>query len=148
TRSLSGIVGSDDVNLDASGTAVFSDENVGVNKTVTITGLSLSGTTAANYVLSTTSTNTTAKITPRTLIVSAIGINKNYDGTTNATVTLSDDRVSGDNLATTYTTAGFEDSAPGTNKPVHVFGISITGGTDAANYALTNTTADTTANII
>jgi hypothetical protein len=115
---------------------------------VSITGLALSGNTATNYVLSTTSTNATASITPRALTVSATGINKFNDGTTNATVTLSDDRVLGDSLTTAYTTAGFENSLRGTNKPVHVFGISITGGSDAINYAVGSTTADTMANIM
>jgi autotransporter-associated beta strand protein len=148
TRSLSGVVGSDDVNLDSSGTALFADKDVGANKPVSVTGLSLGGITATNYVLSTTSTNAVASITPRTLNVTATGINKFNDGTTNATVTLSDDRLLGENLTTAYTTAGFEDSLRATNKPVHVFGISITGGGDASNYALGNITADTVANIM
>lgn len=148
TRSLSGVVGADDVNLDSSGTALFADKNVGPNKPVSITGLTLSGNTATNYVLSTTSTNATASITARTLAVTATGINKFNDGTTNAAVTLSDDRLLGDSLTTSYTTAGFEDSLRGTNKPVHVFGISITGGTDAPNYAIGNVTANTIANIM
>src|SRR5207237_9178064 len=79
TRSLSGIVGTDDVNLDSSGTAFFLDKLVAPGKPVTVTGLSLSGATASNYALSTSSTNTTADITARTLTVSATGINKFYD---------------------------------------------------------------------
>jgi hypothetical protein len=145
-RSLSGIIGSDDVNLGTSGTAAFTDKNVGTGKPVNITGLSLSGTTAGNYALNTTSTNTMADITERTLIVSATGVDKAYDGTTNATVNLSDDRVSGDSLTIAYT-AAFEDPNVGTGKPVDVTGISITGGMDQNNYILGNTTTNTTANI-
>jgi hypothetical protein len=147
TRSLSGVVGSDDVNLDASGTAIFSDATVGSGKIVTITDLSLSGTTAASYVLSTTSTNTTADITPRTLTVTASGINKNYDGNTNAAVTLSDDRIGGEDVTTTYAAAGFADKNVANGKPVSVSGISITGGIDGGNYTLGNSIASTTANI-
>jgi hypothetical protein len=63
TRSLSGVIGADDVNLGTSGMAAFTDKNVGLGKTVNVTGLSLSGATAGNYVLSTTSTTASADIT-------------------------------------------------------------------------------------
>ncbi|MFN2304374.1 MAG: YDG domain-containing protein, partial [Anaerolineales bacterium] len=57
TRSLSGAVSGDDVNL-VGGTATFSDKNVGTDKTVTLTGASLSGTDAGNYVLDSVATTT------------------------------------------------------------------------------------------
>jgi len=56
TRTLSGVVGSDNVSL-TGGTATFSDKNVANGKTVTATGLSLSGTAAGNYQLASTSAN-------------------------------------------------------------------------------------------
>ena len=86
----------------------------------------------------------TFEITKRTLTVTATGIDKVYNANTTATVTLSDDRVSGNILTLGYT-AAFSDKNVGT-KPVSVTGISITG-TDAGNYILGNTTAGTTANI-
>src|SRR5439155_4572721 len=92
-----------------------------------------------------TTTTATADITARTLTVSATGVNKVYDRTTNATVTLSDNRVSGDSLSTSYTSASFADKTVGTAKQVSVSGISLTG-TDSGNYSA-NTTATTTANI-
>ena len=46
-----------------------------------------------------------------------------YDGTTTATVTLSDDRVSGDMLTDSYTSATFANKNVGTGKPVRVSGI-------------------------
>src|SRR5208282_5087594 len=78
--------------------------------------------------------------------VSATGANKVYDGTTTATVTLSDNRVAGDVLADTYTTASFANASVGNNIPVTVNGIAMSG-TDAGNYTLASTTATTTANI-
>src|SRR5439155_8906222 len=54
-------------------------------------------------------------------------------------------RVSGDNLSTSYSSASFADKNVGTAKTVSVSSISITGA-DLANYAA-NTTATTTANI-
>jgi len=112
-RSLSGIIGSDDVNLGASGSAAFADKNVGVGKTVNITDLGLSGTEASNYVLAAATTSTTADITARALVVGAAGSNKVYDGTTSATVTLSDNRVAGDLVTASYTTAHFNDKNVG-----------------------------------
>src|SRR6185503_16372316 len=107
-------------------------------------GIAISGTDAANYTANTTA-SATADITTRALTVSAAGVNRVYDGTTNATVTLSDNRVAGDVLSTSYTTAGFANKNVGTAKTVTVSGISISG-TDAAKYTA-NTTATTTANI-
>src|SRR5207247_3720803 len=79
------------------------------------------------------------------LTVSATGVNKAYDGTTAATVTLSDNRVAGDSLTTSYASASFTTKTVGTNKTVSVSGISISGA-DANNYTA-NTTTGTTANI-
>jgi hypothetical protein len=124
--------------------ATFLDKNVGTNKTITASGITLSGTDAGNYTPNTTASST-AHITPRTLTASAAGLNKAYHATTAATVTLSDNRVAGDTLSTTYTSASFADKNVGTAKTVSVSGISISG-TDAGNYAA-NTTASTTASI-
>ena len=85
-------------------------------------------------------------VTPRALTVTATGVNKGYDGNADATVTLSDDRVGGDILTDSYTSASFDDKNVGTGKPVSVSGISISGAA-AGNYNLLNTTASTTANI-
>src|SRR5207247_1248375 len=144
TRSLSGVLGSDAVSL-SGGTATFASKTVGTAKTVTATGLSLSGADLANYQLASTTATTTADITARALVVSVTGVNKAYDGTSTATVTLSDNRVAGDTLSTSYTSASFANKNAGTAKIVTVSGITISD-TDAANYTA-NTTTTTTANI-
>ena len=144
TRSLAGIVGTDDVTLGTSGTATFASVNVVSGISVTAIGLSLSGADAANYSFNTTAT-TTADITAKILTITATGINKAYDGNTTATVTLSDNRVSGDVFTDSYSSAAFSDKNAGTGKTVSVSGISISGA-DAANYSF-NTTATTTADI-
>src|SRR5262249_7479230 len=145
SRSLSGVLGSDDVSL-SGGTASFASKTVGTNKTVSVTGLSLSGADAANYQLASTNASTTANITARSLSVTANGGNKGYDGTTTATVSLSDNRLAGDSLTTSYPSASFANKNVGTAKSVSVSGITISG-TDAANYQLASTTASTTADI-
>src|SRR5207249_3810343 len=126
TRSLSGVIGLDDVSL-TGGTATFASKTVGTAKTVTATGLSLSGTDLANYQLGSSSATTTADITARALLVSATGVNKAYDGSSTATVTLSDNRVAGDTMTTSYTSASFADKNVGTAKTVTVSGIAISG---------------------
>src|SRR5207245_152381 len=83
---------------DSDTAASFADKNVGTGKTVSVSGISISGTDAANYSLLNTTASTSADISPRDLTVSATGINKTYDGTTDATVSLSDDRVAGDSV--------------------------------------------------
>jgi len=145
SAALVGVLSGDIVTLNVSSAkGVFSDKNVGMGKTVTVSGLTISGTNAANYSL--TQPATTASITARSLTVTAKGVNKVYDATTNATVTLSDNRVSGDALTDSYTRAFFTNKTVGTGKPVTVLGIAISG-TNAINYALTATTASTTASI-
>src|SRR5262249_24533291 len=141
TRALSGALAGDDVSL-SGGTASFASKSVGTAKTVTATGLSLSGLAAGNYQLASTSSSTTANITVRSLTISAMAANKAYNGPSSAIVTLSDNRVAGDNFSISYT-AGFPDKNVGTAKTVSVSGISISG-TDAANYSA-NTSASTTA---
>ena len=126
--------------------ASFNNKNVGTGKLVSVSGISISGTDAGNYNLLNTTASITANITARDLTVTATGINKQYDGNADATVTLSDDRVSGDVFTDSYTTASFDNKNVGVGKLVSVSGISISG-TDAGNYNLLSTTASTTADI-
>ena len=101
----------------------------------------------AGYSPSGTTNAASLTVAPCSLTVIATGVNKTYDGTTNATVILSDNRIAGDDLTGSYTNAFFADPNVGTNKLVTVTGISISGS-DAGNYTLANTTATTTAKIL
>jgi len=125
--------------------AVFDNENVGAGKTITVSGLVLTGTGASNYSL-TQPVFTDGVINDRTLTVTATGINRVYDATINATVNLLDDRIGVDDITFGYT-AAFTDKNVGNGKTVNISAISITGGADASNYTLGNTTAATTADI-
>ncbi|WP_346309133.1 YDG domain-containing protein, partial [Limnohabitans sp.] len=75
---LVGRVGSDVVTVSSSG-ATFDTKDVANNKTVTLNGITLGSTDAANYSIATTAT-TTASITPKALTVTAINASKTYDG--------------------------------------------------------------------
>src|SRR5204863_7371508 len=83
-----------------------------------------------------------ADITAKTLTVSATGANKAYDGTTTTTVTLADNRVAGDVLTTSYTSAAFADKNVGTAKAASVNVITLTR-TDSRNYTFNTTTSAT-----
>jgi hypothetical protein len=205
------------------GTATFDDANAGTNKTVTATGLTLSGDNAGNYTydgkatgaadiypLEITITPTagqtkiygdadptfaytptpaligtdsftgalgraegknvgtyaytlgtleegldnysltlapeTFEIIKRDLTVTATGVDKEYDGTSDATVTLSSNEIPGDNLELAYTNAAFSSKTAENGKQINVSGISISGP-KSENYALQNTNTTTTANI-
>jgi autotransporter-associated beta strand protein len=91
TRTLTGVIGSDDVNLGNSGVVgAFTNKNSG-SYLITITGLSLSGTTAGNYALTSTTTTVTGIITPAnsTTTISSSNNPAAYQGdvTFSATVT-------------------------------------------------------------
>lgn len=76
----------------------------------------------------------------------ASGVNKVYDGSTNATVNLATDALAGDTVVA-HGVAAFASPSVGTGIAVHVASITIDGA-DAGNYTLSNTSADTTADII
>ena len=88
----------------------------------------------------------TFTITPATLTITVSAADKVYDGTNAATVTLTDERVSGDVLTVSYTPATFANKNAGEGKTVTVSGLSL-GGTDAANYILASTTVIASASI-
>ncbi|MCY1169230.1 YDG domain protein [compost metagenome] len=128
------------------GSFAFSDKNAGAgNKTVTAAGVTVSdGNGGNNYNVSYVS-NTSSTINKADLTVTATGVNKVYDGTTQASVGLGDNRVAGDVLGITGA-AAFADQNAGLGKAVGVNGIAVSGA-DAGNYNLLNSTAATTADI-
>ena len=76
TPVLGGVVGSDDVRVDAASvtTALFANANAGTNKVVAVTGYLLTGTNSANYTL-TQPVNLQADITARNLTVTGLSVN-------------------------------------------------------------------------
>jgi hypothetical protein len=123
----------------------YDNKNVGTAKTLTPAGVVNDGNGGNNYAV-TLATNTAGIITPRSLTVAATALDKAYDGTTTATVTLSDNRVAGDVLTESYASANFANKNVGQNKVVTVSGIANSGA-DSGNYALSSTSTTTTASI-
>jgi hypothetical protein len=145
--SLTGVVGSDNVTCSAAA-ASFASANVGTGITVTATGITLSGSAAANYVLSATSATTTADITGAAVAPVITAGNKTYDGApteplSDITCTLT---PAVNNLTCAVTAASFASANAGTGLTVTATGITL-GGSAAPNYALSATTATANANI-
>jgi filamentous hemagglutinin family protein len=130
--------------------ATFSNKNAGTGKTVTVTGISISGgTDAGDYALNNTTASTTADINPKILTVSASASSRQYDGTALANVSLSTASgaiLAGDTVAIGDTSATFSDANAATGKTVTVGGLNLSGSS-ASNYALSATTATTHADI-
>jgi hypothetical protein len=78
SRALQGVIGTDDVALDTNDVAFFASANVGTAISVTVSNLSLTGSVATNYVLSTNVVTTNADITPATLTYIADPTNRFY----------------------------------------------------------------------
>ncbi len=126
--------------------SLFDTKDAGTGKVVTVSGITVTGTDAGNYSLTTTSATTSADITAKSITVGATATNKEYDGSRTAAVSLTDDRILGDVLTVDKTSSLFDTKDAGTGKVVTVSGITVTG-TDAGNYSLTSTTATTSADI-
>src|SRR5207253_915047 len=119
---------------------------VGNGKVVTLTGASLAGTDAGNYVLDSVAT-TVANITAKHITGSFTADNKIYDGNNTATVATRsvNGTILGDVVSLTGGTATFIDKSVGTGKTVTLAGASLSG-LDAGNYVL-DSVATTVANI-
>jgi filamentous hemagglutinin family protein len=141
-------LGTDVVTLGGTATGTFADKNVGDGKAVTVTGNTISGADAANYILVQQS-GLTANITKANLAVTGLSAsNKVYDTTTTAALTgtaavtaLGSDVVTIGGAAV----GAFADKNVGTGKTVTVTGNTISGA-DAGNYNLVQQ-AGLTANI-
>lgn len=145
---LNGLVGAESLNVSGL-TGVFADKNVGVSKSVTVSGLLLSDGTglASNYTIS-TPVGVTGSITPRATTVSGItAAGKTYDGSIGAHLDTSNvvfsNLVAGESINLSASGA-FADANAGSGKLVNI--ASSYGGDYASNYVITGQ-ASTTASI-
>ncbi|MFN3639615.1 MAG: YDG domain-containing protein, partial [Flavobacterium sp.] len=127
----------DESNVSLSGTPnfVFATSTVGINKTINVSGFTLSGPSAGNYDL--IQPTLTASITAKPITVSGATANdKAYDGTTTAIIVggtlVGVEAVDAANVSLS-STGSFDTADVGNNKPVTV---SISGSA-AFNYSLT-----------
>lgn len=154
TYSFSGFVSGDTAAILTHDTKLYNSKNVNDANKVTVSGLGINSITGTNsslasdYSLSSSSKDVNATITTKTLTVSGItAANKDFDGTTAATVSTSgavySGKVSGDSV-TVSATGTFASAAVGTGKTVNL--TNTYTGTDVTNYNITNQST-TTANI-
>ncbi|MCF7710006.1 MAG: hypothetical protein K9M83_02435 [Opitutales bacterium] len=139
------LLGDDAVLVVTGATGLFADANVADGKSVAITGYTVIGADAGNYLL-VQPTGVTANITPLTLTLNGlIASDKVYDGTVSAAVTATLNGVlSGDNVSLAPLTGSFIDKNVAVGKTVNVAVGGLTGA-EAGNYRILNTT--TTAKI-
>ena len=145
-----GLVGSDAVSVEFTGTAAYDSPGAGSNKPVTLsTAPTLAGAEAGNY--TPVLPELLGEITPRPVTVSFAPdaeITKEYDGTSAATVTSQDlafaagEVVAGDALSVSLSSGAgsYADKHAGTGKAVTLplDGITLAGA-DRDNYAVANT---------
>jgi alpha-tubulin suppressor-like RCC1 family protein len=125
----------------------YATAEVGVDKSVSVSGLSLSGAQAGNYVLEAVSllgTITAQNLTLKELTIQGLTVaSRAYDGTTVATVLGTPTLVgveAGDGVSLGgVPEASFQSATAGTGKPVTVGGYTL-GGAQASKYRLTQPT--------
>jgi autotransporter-associated beta strand protein len=133
---LNGVVNGDQVSLNPVGfSASFNNPNAGTGKPVTVTGLTLQGSGATNYVLAQPS-GLTATIAPAPLTLKAD--NKTMlQGTAVPTLTFTASGLVGaDTTATAFTTQPTLTTTATSTSPAGVYPITISGGV-APNYTIT-----------
>jgi mannan endo-1,4-beta-mannosidase len=134
---LSGVVSGDSVTLNNPASGTYDTRNAGTGKTVTVTGLAISGSSAPNYILSSTTANgPVGTINKASLTVTAAANVKPYNGTiaASATPTITSGSVqTGDTASFTET---YDTANTGTGKTLTPSG-SVNDGNGGNNYAYT-----------
>lgn len=136
---LAGVVGSDAVSLNNPAVGAFANKNAGTGKTVTASGLALTGAAAGNYTVNASASAAIGAINPATLTATLAGtIEKTYDGTTAAALQNANYSFAGIIGADSVTATGsgtFADKNAGAGKIVTATSTTL-GGTDGGNYVL------------
>lgn len=145
TLSLNGVALGDDVTAVAA-SVMFEDEDAGYNKTVTATGITLTGKDAGKYELTTGTATTEADILQKPLTITITPKDRVFDGSKEVKVTIpgvgEDDKtpvgvIDGDDayLDPVPTTGTMDTPDVGDGKKVEVRGPMLVGN-DRNNYAL------------
>ena len=139
-----GKIASDDVRA-AAGSILFDNANIGTNKPVTASGISLVGSDQGNYRLTNTTATSTANISGKGVTVSINKVaGKVYDGNTTASATFNiSGLAAGETLTVISADVSFSDKNVGVGKAVTAGNFKLSD----ANYSAINTTATSTGNI-
>jgi hypothetical protein len=134
--SLSGVFGGDTVTLvTGSATGAFATPDVGAGKTVTVSGLSLGGADAGNYILA--QLTTTADITPVVLTVTADAKSRVYGQTNPALTTTITGFVNGETTSILSGGAALVTTADAASVPGEYTISAALGTLGATNYTFT-----------
>ena len=128
------------------GNHAFEDKNVGSGKTVVSSNLQLSGYDSHNYRLDDDSLTSSADILPKVLTVTSQASDKVYDGSTDAAVIFSSDKLADDEVIVLADSA-FDDKNVGTNKTVTSSSL-VLSGADSSNYSLIQSSLTALADIL
>jgi len=144
---LTGALNGDIITLNNPTAGTYDTIHAGTGKTVTVTGLVISGTNASSYVLASTTTSAAVgTITAATVTAGLTGtVTKVYNGTTAATLAAGNYTLTGvigaDVVTLNNPVAGTYDTLnAGTGKTVSVAGLAISGA-NSSDYVLAATTA-------
>ena len=146
TPSLVGVIGADDVTVGGAPIITFANKNVGTAKPITVAGYALTGAQAGNYSVA-QPTGLSGNITKLNItLAGAIAQNKDFDGTTVASITGTLTGVIALDVVTLVGTGSFASSAIANG--IVVTANCTLAGTDNANYSLTPQPTGLTANIV
>ena len=124
------------------------DKNVGTNKYINVSGITISGSAASNYYVFNSNASAFANVTKANLTFTATAQDKVYDRTTNVAANLTIDQLfaRADSLNVSFGSAAFVSANAGSAVGVNVSGINVTG--DLSNYnTIYSSAVTTTANI-
>ncbi len=122
--------------------ASFDTPSVGSGKTVTVTGIKMTGTAAGNYTVGNLTATTTAAVTTKPLIIAGMKADtKEYNGTNAATFTGTNKGklsgvITGNSVTFSVGLSTFASVTAGVSKPVNLGAITLSGSS-AANYSVT-----------
>ena len=136
---LSGVETVDTGKVSVSASAAYDEKNAG-RRTVNYTGVTLSGSEAANYSIATTATGA-GTITPKELTATFADISKIYDGTTNTAPgagTLTGVIAADEGKVNVSATDASYDEKNAGNRTVNYTGVALSGA-EAGNYSIATT---------
>ena len=134
---VAGLLVGDAVSL-VQGTASVANRNVGIGKTVSVTGFALSGADAVNYTLGGVPASLSVDIAARALSISGLAAqDRVYDGTTTVALTggTLSGAIGGDVVGLSVGSGMLADRNVGVGKTVSLGGFGLTGA-DAGNYVI------------
>ncbi|HEX4183406.1 MAG TPA: YDG domain-containing protein, partial [Caulobacteraceae bacterium] len=143
---LAGAISGDAVGLNDPTAGTYDTKGAGTGKTVTATGLALTGADAGDYTVASSVSAAIGTINPLALTATVMADSRIYNGATADTGAAAlTGAIAGDQVSVTAGAYSFTDPNAGTGKTVTVSGVALTGA-DAGDYTL-SVPSTTTASI-